>query len=461
MNDYSIFNYELTRNKKTLAPFVSANPEIIAKTIDTMMKLVSREKIDVEGFTNNDSFSRIYSFYEKEYRKSIVEKSDSADGIWIKYNQGIKEDAIKLSKSLEKKNTGWCTASEDMSIKQLCGPYNDAPDGGDFYVYYTKDKNGNYIIPRIAIRLINKDQIAEIRGIEEAQNLEEVMFEPLESKLREMTFLKKEDVEENLKILYDLKELVLIGKKVEKKIELTDQELINIYTKHYGFGWEQDPKVDKILQKRNPLDDYNKSTSNEVKKSIILLEKIPFDYVTDKKLMLEVIKQDAYNIINDESGELRYEREEVLHYASEELRKDRELVLEAVKQDGNAFPYASKELWKDKAVVLAAVKNAGNVLECIEDDCYYEDGTLNEEKLKNSMCNDREVVLAAVRQNGTALQFASEELRKDKEIALEAVKQDDSALKYISNELMSDEKFLLEISNLRNLTYSGRGVKHL
>ena len=36
----------LTRNKKTLAPFVSANPEIIAKSIETIMKLVDGEEIN-------------------------------------------------------------------------------------------------------------------------------------------------------------------------------------------------------------------------------------------------------------------------------------------------------------------------------------------------------------------------------------------------------------------------------
>ena len=37
--------------------------------------------------------------------------------------------------------------------------------------------------------------------------------------------------------------------------------------------------------------------------------------------------------------------------------------------------------------------------------------------------NDKEVVLAAVQQNGYALQYASKELQNDREVVLAAVKQ--------------------------------------
>ena len=44
-------------------------------------------------------------------------------------------------------------------------------------------------------------------------------------------------------------------------------------------------------------------------------------------------------------------------------------------------------------------------------------------------------MLAAVKQNGMALQFASTELRADKDFVLAAVKQDGRALRYSSKEL--------------------------
>lgn len=40
------------------------------------------------------------------------------------------------------------------------------------------------------------------------------------------------------------------------------------------------------------------------------------------------------------------------------------------------------------------------------------------------LCIDREVVLAAVNENGYALQFASDELRADRDVVLAAVEQE-------------------------------------
>ena len=47
---------------------------------------------------------------------------------------------------------------------------------------------------------------------------------------------------------------------------------------------------------------------------------------------------------------------------SEKLRGDREVVLAAVKQNGNALKHAPEEWRGDREVVLAAVKQNGNAL---------------------------------------------------------------------------------------------------
>ena len=49
------------------------------------------------------------------------------------------------------------------------------------------------------------------------------------------------------------------------------------------------------------------------------------------------------------------------------------------------------------------------------------------------MKNDREIVLAAVRQNGIALKYASNSLKNDELVVLTAVQQDGYALKYASS----------------------------
>jgi len=48
-----------------------------------------------------------------------------------------------------------------------------------------------------------------------------------------------------------------------------------------------------------------------------------------------------------------------LEYASEKLKDDKEIVLEAVKQDGLALEYASEKLKDDKEIVLEAIKKFG------------------------------------------------------------------------------------------------------
>ena len=384
----------LKRNKKTIAPFVSANPEIIAKSIETITKLVKGEEVTtntLEKLNKMDSFNKIYSLFEKKYKENIVNKSDNTDGIWKKYNQGSREDAIKLSKSLENMNTGWCTASEDMAIKQVCGPYKNAPNGGDFYVYYTKGNDAEKYIPRIAIRLINKDGIAEIRGIEDGQNLEEKMIDILEKKLKEMSFLSKEDIKKNIEKVDGLRKLTLIGKKTENKEVLTEEELINLYTVNYGFGWKQDPRVKKIKEKRNTLDDFNKlnDKNNKVEflRRLILPQNIT---INDREIVLKAVKQNGY----------------ALKYASDELKRDKEVVLEAIKNNEWALDYASDELKNDKEFILEAMKRNVDVFECASDE----------------LKNDKEFILEILKRDANLLEHASEELKYDPDILLELKK---------------------------------------
>ncbi|MBO5530515.1 MAG: DUF4116 domain-containing protein [Bacilli bacterium] len=407
----------LKRDKKTIAPFVSANPEIIAKSIETISKLVKGEEVTtdtLEKINKMDSFNKICSLFEKKYKQNIVDKT-STEGVWKKYNQGSREDAIKLSKSLENMNTGWCTASEDMAIKQVCGPYSDAPNGGDFYVYYTKDEKNNYTIPRIAIRLINKTDIAEIRGIEDGQNVEEKMIEIIESKLKEMDFLSKGSSDIYLQKIKDLKQLTLIGKKTENGEELSEFELEDLYSKKYGFGWNQEQKVYKIRGKRNIIEDYNRITNKRIKVDILSLGRLPENAgVDDKEIIMEALDR-----------KVGYHLESV----SEKIKKDRQFIIEVLKEHAWAITNVSQELQNDRSFILEAVKQNGNILVF----------------LSGEFRNDKEIVLAAVKQYGCALKYASEELKNDKEVVLEAVKQDGWALEYASDELKNDKNVVLQV----------------
>ena len=82
---------------------------------------------------------------------------------------------------------------------------------------------------------------------------------------------------------------------------------------------------------------------------------------------------------------------------------------------------------QNKNLHLAAVKQNGLVLE-------YASGQFK---------NDEEVVLAAVKQNGRALQHASDQLKKNKEMVLTAVKQNGRALQHASDQLKKNKEMVL------------------
>ena len=89
----------------------------------------------------------------------------------------------------------------------------------------------------------------------------------------------------------------------------------------------------------------------------------------------------------------------------------------AMQQDGRAY----------RDLVLAAVWQDGMALRYASEE----------------LQADREIVLAAVRQDGMALCFASEELQADREIVLAAVQQDGRALCFASAELQAEPDLVL------------------
>lgn len=143
------------RSKTTTEPYVELNREVLAKVYDTLSKEVgTNDEISEEvkkALENGESFKKLYEYYLKNM--DYVQHNEETDGIWVKYEQG--SDYHPLWESLQGKNTGWCTAGEETAKIQL--------KNGDFYVYYTKDENGEYKNPRIAIRMSGNSKIGEVR----------------------------------------------------------------------------------------------------------------------------------------------------------------------------------------------------------------------------------------------------------------------------------------------------------
>ena len=254
------------RSKKTLAPFIEANPEIIAKCIGMITDYVGKKELndeELEHLVASGNFSKLYTMLLNKNKEQVQQDSNIEDGIWITYyheteeeadkkeRQGIEPEYLKLYNSLQGYNTGWCTAGDKETVKdQLCGIYDYI--GGDFHVYYTKDKNGEYKVPRIAIRM-DEDDIGEIRGIADGQNIEDGLEGIIEKKIKEFPGLSENKIKETLKAISDMKRLTLLNRKNKRKEEFTDEDIIFIYELDElieGFGWDEDPRIEQIISKR-------------------------------------------------------------------------------------------------------------------------------------------------------------------------------------------------------------------
>ena len=236
------------RDKTTVYPFPPVEREYIFTTLKLMEDFLKDKKgeEDIKQALSTGNFKLLYEYVIKQSFLKGEHQSNSDDGKWIKYEQG--SDYNILRDSLQGYYTGWCTAAgENFAKDQLAG--------GDFYVYYSLDKNGEAKVPRIAIRMDGKDKIGEIRGIADNQNMEPEMMSILEEKLKEFPdrdkYLKKEN---------DMKLLTLIDKKVNDNIDLALEELKFLYEidgQIIGFGYGKDPRIEEIKRKRNERRDYS------------------------------------------------------------------------------------------------------------------------------------------------------------------------------------------------------------
>ncbi len=236
------------RDKTTVYPFPPVEREYIFTTLKLMEDFLKDKKSEeeIKQALSTGNFKLLYEYVIRQSFLKGEHQGNSTDGKWIKYEQG--SDYNILRNSLQGYYTGWCTAAgENFAKSQLAG--------GDFYVYYSLDKNGEAKVPRIAIRMDGKDKIGEIRGIADNQNMEPEMMSILEEKLKEFP-----DRDKYLKKEHDMKLLTLIDKKANNNIELTLDELKFLYEidgKITGFGYEKDPRIEEIKRKRNERRDYS------------------------------------------------------------------------------------------------------------------------------------------------------------------------------------------------------------
>lgn len=431
------------RNNKTQSPFVECNPEIIAKCISAVEDFVENNKLSFDDDTLNSiiesgSFNKLYSYFENQIKKSIS-NNDSKKGKWVKYNEKSEGDAIKLSESLQNKNTHWCTADRNTAIDQVCGG-NNYP-GGDFYVYYTKDEQGNYTNPRIAIRMEGKKEIAEIRGIEDNQNLEDCMLDVLNIKLDEFDFLSKEDYDSNITKIKNLKRLIEISKKSINNITLTEDDIYFIYEIDKpieGFGWESDEKIYKIRDQRAKKG--YKDLTNIPNLELIITKNIGYIKYVDKS---NSEYEKLVRIVLDNSRSQYY-----IKYIDDTFEKYDELVLEYI----DKYP----------SIVLGINENHPNYFNYI-----YKAILVNYDILKSiSIDYPRyyELVNSLIKAEASLISKIPFEYEKYEELATMAINNDFHALRFINPKVNNYYEIaktaIINDTNFRTLRFTDKNVEN-
>ena len=240
------------RTPETYEPFLDFDPVFMDYCAQIMIPKVEALKNakETRKAANDIRFKDLLLDYKKGVAKR---KKEQTEGKWVKYEMGREEEAQRLYDSLQGKGTGWCTeASLETAKTQV--------KNGDFYVYYSKDQNGKYTNPRIAIRLLGKNSLdgGEIRGIDHSQNLEEEMIDILEKQLKEMSFLEPRSVREHMRKIKDLRTLSEIKQKTLNHQILTADELLLLYTGRFGFGHEPSKLQERVINRRNIQEDWRR-----------------------------------------------------------------------------------------------------------------------------------------------------------------------------------------------------------
>jgi len=241
------------RSKGTTKPFPDLNREALAYVLDAIEKKYKGKNVDLpsleekdqqqfEKLLQSENFAKLYAFAIEKVTPESAESLINTKGIWKKYNRD--SDHMPLVQSLQGHATGWCTAGESVAQAQL--------KNGDFYVYYSFDKDGRPTIPRVAIRM-EENNIGEIRGIAPEQNLDPYINPIVEEKLKEFP-----DRELYKKKISDMRLLTEIDNKTEKGQSLTGEDLLFLYetnNKIQGFGYQKDPRIEELRAKRDAESD--------------------------------------------------------------------------------------------------------------------------------------------------------------------------------------------------------------
>ncbi|MCD8563970.1 MAG: hypothetical protein LRY44_03050 [Candidatus Pacebacteria bacterium] len=255
-----------TRKKDTVHAFPTLNAGCLADTIGHIQQHVEiaglseddPQRIDKEHalmeelghneetrtLLTTENFAKIYTHYLEQFGGLTWENLENIKGYWKKYEH--KSDPQELVDSLKGYPLEWCTRNISTARTHL--------EGGDFYVYYSQNNDGEAVVPRLAMRMRGTNTIAEVRGIEKDQNIDQYIQPVLDEKLSEFG----SEGERYLKKSEDMKRMTDITQRYRTGQALTSDDLRFLYEidgNIQGFGYKADPRIKEILDGRNMKED--------------------------------------------------------------------------------------------------------------------------------------------------------------------------------------------------------------
>ncbi len=223
---------------------------------------------------DKNNFPELYVLAIEEFNPIPEELLKITEGKWVEYPEG--SDYMKLVDSISDYGTGWCLRGESACEDYL--------KDNTLFIYYSRDKKGNPVVPR-AVMVVNSDnKIEEMRGVAHGENPDPYIGEIVEAKLKEHP-----DGEKFEKKSTDSKFLREIYRKVNGKEELNKDELLFLYEinspiEEFGYNGERDPRINEIRKTRDKERDMLivfESTPDQIARGIEAINKNTKVYIGD------------------------------------------------------------------------------------------------------------------------------------------------------------------------------------
>lgn len=201
-------------------------------------------------------------------------------------------------------------------------------------------------------------------------------------------------VEKELEDDWSINSLFYASQKLKNDVDflLKVAKLINSVKCHTTRGYElleyTEPSEDTI----NKITNCKKTLIQFLELGVLLLDKAPQKFLDDKDVIMASVK---YN-----KGILIFANKGTLTFASDRLRNDEDIVLNAIGAEFTDFMLASDRLKNDKKFIIKCLKISGGVLQLVAT------------KFKS----DKDVVTQAVKTDYWAIQYACPSLQNDIEL---------------------------------------------